>query len=212
MRTLLTIQKKNVRTRGFTLVEIIIVAAISGIVMIGVFALLRDTVGFNRSVQDSLRGQNEARRILRPFANEARGATRSVQGAYPIEMASTSEFIFFADTDEDGNAERIRYYLEGGSFKKSTIAPTGSPLSYDSDDEETIDIVHDVVATSTPVFTYYNTNYDSASNTAAISQPVSPSAVRLIKVTLTVDKDPNQPPAPFTITTQVSFRNLKSNL
>lgn len=205
-------QFKRKTTRGFTLVEIVVVAAITAIISVGVMALFRDTVGFNRAVQDSLRGQNEARRILRPFANEARGATRSVQGAFPIESASSSQFIFFSDIDDDGNAERIRYYLEGDSFKKGVTYSSGSPLSYATTSEEIIDIVHDVVSTSTPVFNYYDTNYDGATTTSPLSWPVSPSTVRLVKVTLTVDRDPNSPPAPFTITTQVSFRNLKTNL
>ena len=200
------------RVRGFTLIEILFVAAIFVIVSGAIFALFRDTIQFNSAIQYGLKSQNEARRILRPFANEARGATRSVQGAFPIETASTSEFIFFTDLDEDGHAERVRYFLEGETFKKGVIAPSGSPLSYDQDDERIVAIVNDVVATSTPVFEYFDTNYAGASTSQPLVQPVVTSDVRLISVSITVDANPVEPPAAFTISTQVSFRNLKDNL
>jgi prepilin-type N-terminal cleavage/methylation domain-containing protein len=197
---------------GFTIVELLVVVGILAIVSVGILVFFRDTMKFNTSIQASLRSQNEARRILRPFANEVRGATRSALGAYPIELASSTALIFFTDLDEDGHSERIRYFLEGSTFKKGVIKPSGSPLSYQLDDEQIVAIVNDIVATTTPVFQYFNTNYVGASTTIPLVQPVSPALVRLVQVNLTVDKDPNQPPAAFSLTTQISFRNLKDNL
>jgi prepilin-type N-terminal cleavage/methylation domain-containing protein len=199
-------------SKGFTIVELLVVASILAIVSVGVLVFFRDTMTFNTSIQSSLRSQNEARRILRPFANEVRGATRSALGAYPIELASSTSLIFFTDLDEDGHSERIRYFLEGDTFKKGVTEPSGAPLSYDLDDERIVAIVNNVVATTTPVFQYFNTNYVGASTTPALAQPVSPALVRLVRVNITVDENPNQPPAAFTLTTQISFRNLKDNL
>jgi len=36
--------------------------------------------------------------------------------------------------------------------------------------------------------------------------------VRLVKITIVIDKDPQTPPGPMTLTTQISIRNLKDNL
>jgi len=36
--------------------------------------------------------------------------------------------------------------------------------------------------------------------------------VRLVRITIKIDEDPNRPPAALTSTTQVSIRNLKDNL
>ena len=63
---------------------------------------------------------------------------------------------------------------------------------------------------ATPIFDYYDTNYDGT--TAPLAQPVSAIAVRLVKITLIIDKNSLRPPAPITMTTQVSMRNLKDNL
>lgn len=203
---------RSLPTQGFTIIELVIVAGILAVVSVGVMVFFRDTMQFNTSIQSSLKSQNEARRILRPFANEVRGATRSALGGYAIEMASSSTLTFYTDLDEDGHPERVRYFLEGDTFKKGVIAPNGAPLSYNSANEKIVAIVNNVVATSTPVFQYFNTNYVGASTTPALVQPVSPALVRLVRVNLTVDENPNQPPAAFSLTTQISFRNLKDNL
>lgn len=198
--------------RGFTMMEIIVVAAILAVVSVAIMTFFRDTMKFNTSIQSSLKSQNEARRILRPFANEVRGANRSALGGYPIETASSTTLTFYTDLDEDGNSERVRYFLEGDTFKKGVISPTGSPLAYATSSEKIVAIVNNVVATSTPIFEYFDTNYVGASTTMALVHPVSPALVRLVRVNLTVDENPNQPPAAFTLTTQISFRNLKDNL
>jgi hypothetical protein len=45
-----------------------------------------------------------------------------------------------------------------------------------------------------------------------ITQPVTPTDVRLIKINLIIDVDPNRAPVIKTYTSQVSIRNLKDNL
>lgn len=198
--------------RGFTFVETLAVIGIVAFITVAMFAFFRDTFEFNSAIQSSLKSQNEARRILRPFANEVRGATRSALGGYPIELASTTAFTFYVDLDEDSVAERVRYFLEGTTFKKGVTNATGSPLRYATTSEKIVAIVNNVVATSTPIFRYYTTTYTGASTTQPLAQPVSPVDVRLISVSITVDEDPQRPPAPFVLTTQISFRNLKDNL
>jgi hypothetical protein len=70
--------------------------------------------------------------------------------------------------------------------------------------------VHDVVDSS--IFEYYDSNYDGTASSSALIFPVAPIEVRLVKITLDIDSDPNKPPEPFTVTTQVSIRNIKDNL
>ena len=93
-------------------------------------------------------------------------------------------------------------------MQKGVIIPTGSPLDYDPATEKITTLLTNV--TNSSIFGYYDKNYEGT--TAALSSPVNISAVRLIKITVTVDKDPNKPPAPTTFSTQISFRNLKDNL
>ena len=44
------------------------------------------------------------------------------------------------------------------------------------------------------MFRYYDTNYDGT--TGALPEPINISAVRLVKITLVIDKDPSALPSP----------------
>jgi len=131
-------------------------------------------------------------------------------GSYPIETAGITAFTFFSDINSDGLKERIRYFLSGTTLMKGVIVPLGSPLQYLSNTEVLTEIVHNVRNGSTPIFTYYDSSYNGS--TSPLSQPVSILSVRLVMITLILEGDPNRQPAPITVTTEVSIRNLKDNL
>lgn len=205
MRTVKTKEK------GFSLVEIIFAVAILTMILVAVANFQLDIFRLNDLIQGTLFSQNEARKILRPFANEVRGASQSSSGSYAIEEAATSTFTFYSDTNSDGVKERIRYFLDGSDFKKGIIVPTGNPYTYDEDDEEIIEVIHNVQATST-IFTYYDENYAGTASSTPLSDPVPIIQIRLVRIDLVVDDDLDEPPAPIWLTTQVSIRNLKTNL
>jgi prepilin-type N-terminal cleavage/methylation domain-containing protein len=195
---------------GFTLVEILVTMAIFSIILgaIGLFA--RDTFYYDNIFSSGLISYDEAKKILQPVASEIRSASQSSLGAYSIESADEGSFVFFTDTNSDGLKERIRYFLSGTTLKRGVISPTGSPLQYLSTNEITTDVVTNLTNGATPIFTYYDTDYNG--NTNPLVQPVSVPSIRLVKITLIIDVDPNRPPLPMTVSTQVSIRNLKDNL
>ncbi len=196
--------------RGMTILEVVISIAIFSLIMgvIGTFA--RDLFYYNSIFSGGLTSYDEARKVLQPIASEIRSASASSLGSYSIEKTANTEFIFFTDIDNNGSKERIRYFLSGNIIKRGVIIPSGSPLQYLSANETITDIVHGVSNGLTPIFTYYNASYNGV--TAPLTQPVSVVDVRLVKILFILDADPNRPPAPVTVTTQVSLRNLKDNL
>jgi len=202
--------KKIKINRGITLLETLIAMGIFSLVMMAIGSFARDLLFYNSVFTGGLTSYDEARKVLQPIASEIRSASSSSLGSYPIEKASNTEFIFFSDIDNNGSKERIRYFLVGNILERGVIIPTGSPLQYLSANETISEIVHGVSNGLTPIFSYYNSNYNGS--TAALSQPVSIIDVRLVKITIVIDADPNRPPAPVTVTTQVSIRNLKDNL
>ncbi len=72
-------------------------------------------------------------------------------------------------------------------------------------------MINNVVASSTlPIFQYYPATYDGTGS--ALSIPVTISSVRLVKITVIIDNDPNRSPVPMIVTSSVTLRNLKDNL
>jgi len=202
--------KNNNFQNGFTLMEIIFVIAIFSLIMIVVGLFQRDVFYFNDILQIGLNNVTEARKVLRPFVGEIRGAQPSNLGGSAIEVAEEKNFIFYTDVDADGLKERIRYFIEGDKFKKGVIQPTGDPFVYKIDDERITNVVNNIKNNQTR-FTYYGSNYDGTSTNQALSQPVSPSDIKLVRIDLTVDSNPGRAPSLMTITTQSTIRNLKDN-
>lgn len=190
--------------------EILIAMGISAGVLLVIVQFQIDIFNLNELLQVGLKNQNDARKIIKPMANEVRSASQSSIGAFPLETVATSTFTFFTDLDNDGLKERVRYHLDGTTFKKGVIKPSGSPLVYDTDDEEIIRVVEDVLPQT--IFTYYDENYDGTASSSPLVQPVTPANVRLVKVEISIDTDPNKPPEPIRVETQMSLRNLKDNL
>jgi len=204
------IQKNSFLQKGFTLVEILVSVSIFSAIIIFIGGFQSDVFSLNRIIQSGLQSQSEAKKIIRPFTNEVRSAAPSNLGAYPISVAGSTIFSFYTDVDSDGLREKVKYFLDNGEFKKSIISPTGQPLAYNQENEQIIKVVQDVV--NFDIFEYYDSTYDGTASSSPLVQPVTTSDVRLIKITLVIDSDPNSPPAPVEVTTQVSIRNLKDNL
>lgn len=202
---------KKINKKGFTLLEILISLGIFSIIVVGFGLIQRDVFSLNSFLTGSIKNQEELKKIIDPMINEIRGASISELGGYPLEEVSDYSFVFYSDIDDDGESERIRYFLDDGTFKKGIIEPSGSPVQYDIDDEKIIRVVHDVISTE-PIFTYFDTTYDGSSSSTPLSQPVVSSDVRLVRVKITSDRNLDKPPAPTTIMTEVSIRNLKDNL
>ncbi|HMO78862.1 MAG TPA: prepilin-type N-terminal cleavage/methylation domain-containing protein [Candidatus Paceibacterota bacterium] len=195
--------------KGFTLIETIVSVFVFSLIIVAVAGFQSDVFSLTRFIQTGLQNQSEAKKLIKPFVNEVRSATPSSLGSYPIEKASATEFIFYSDIDNDGLKERMRYFLDGTDFKRGVLKPSGNPLGYNLSQEQITKVIRDIIPQD--IFYYFDSNYDGQ-NSQSISQPVNPSEVRLVKVVLVIDSDPNQPPGPIEITTQVSIRNLKDNL
>lgn len=154
--------------------------------------------------------ERQIRRALEFFVDETRNISAASTGSYGIESATDQSFIFFTNLDSDILRERVRYFLDGTDLKKGVIEPSGVPLVYDSGDEVITTLVPSVTNGANPVFFYYDSTYTGTE--AALATPATPSTVRLINMTLTVDEDPNRAPGPVTVTVNAVPRNIKDNL
>jgi len=199
-------RKKN----GFSLLELIIAIAIFSAASVVFTRFSADIFVYNRIFTAQLEAENDLRTILNPFPSEVRSASPSDTGDYPILLAEEKEFVFYTDVDFNGTRERVRYFLDGTTFKKGILESTGDPLIYDDDNEIIVEVVQNVVD-SNSFFVYYGSDYDGESSVTALTQPVLPNFVRLVDITVAVDADPNQPPNEISRSTKVSVRSLKDN-
>lgn len=196
---------------GFTIIELIISVFILSIVVITATSFQRDVFSLNYSLQGNLNAQIEARRVVRVMIAELRKASPSSLGAYPIASASSTAITFYSDLDSNGTKERVRYFVSGNEVRRGVIIPTGNPAVYNSGSETLTTVISGFVSSSTlPLFQYYPSTYSGTST--AMSYPLDIPAIRLIKITAIINKDPAHNPAPFIITSQVNLRNLKDNL
>ncbi len=194
-----------------TLVEVLLALAIFVTVIVAVGAFEVNIFSYKSSISGSLTTVQDAQVILKTMLTELRSAAPGANGAYPIISASTSTISFFADPDNDGSTEQITYSLIKSSLYRAIIQPSGSPAVYNIATQSSSTILTDVVnSTSTSIFQYFDQNYTGTSSPLTV--PINIPSVRLIQINLTLDVDPTKSPLPRTYTTQVSLRNLKTNL
>jgi prepilin-type N-terminal cleavage/methylation domain-containing protein len=197
--------------KGFSLAEIVIVVGILGMIMLAIGAFQRDIFVNTKFAQDSLSTTQDSRNILRMMVRELRTASSGNDGSYPLISAASSTVSFYSDVDADGLKDKVRYFLATTTLKKGLIKPTGSPLSYVATNEVFSILAYNLKnSSSTPLFEYYDNAY--AGTSSPLTQPVVISNVRLVKINLMVDVDPNKSPNVRTYTSQVNLRNLKDNL
>lgn len=204
--------KKITNTKsGLTVVELIVSVAILGLITGTITLFQRDLFSLNFIAQNNLSAQLDARHVLKQMVAELRETSPSSLGSYPLALASSSAITFYTDTDGNGIKERVRYYLSGKNLMRGYLVPTGSPLVYNNANEtNTVSVANIYNSSTTPIFEYYDTNY--AGTTTALSFPVNIPSVRMVKITVVIEKDPNKSPVPITVTTKVNLRNLKDNL
>jgi len=152
--------------------------------------------------KETIDAQDKAAHAMRDFEKTTRGATE-------VLASETDELVFYAYMvgDEQPAPSQIRYFVENNQLVKGVIHPSGSgpTFIYPSQDEFSQMVVSDLTNGST-LFTYFN----DVSN--QIAAPVPPDAVRMIKLTVSIDKNIQKPPSAITEITSVNLRNLKTNL
>lgn len=202
--TILNSEFKSMRKlKGFTLIETVVAIGLSSLVLMAVFGFVYyfyRTSGYNLSQMSAV---NSARKGMETMVRETREATYSDEGAYPIKQAQSQSFIFYSDIDKDNNVERVRYFLEESNLKKGVLKATGDPPKYLEENEKIRILSQDVRNGGEAIFNYY----DKDNNLVADLDKYTD--IKLIKIKLIVNIDPNRPPGEFTLQSNAQLRNLK---
>ncbi len=197
---------------GFSLIELLIgMALFTGLiaVVIAFQSLLSQSEEFGFKTALSIESANAS---VQTIINELRLAKESENGAYPLEIAQDQEIVFYSNADKDEDIERLRYFLDGSELKKGTINPTGFPATYPSQDETVRIIAQNVTSGTNPIFYYYNQDWPTDQTNNPLATPAPLSQITLVKVSVTVNANPNQPESEISFEPFVQIRSLKSNL
>ncbi len=206
--------KKNLLSqKGLTLVEMLIAIVIFILMISGSLLIIRYiyyNYGFQMEQGLSL---NEAQKGVRTVVENIRVTKQADSGAYAIESADDFDFVFFANIDDDSVTERVHYYLQSGAIKRGVAKPTGLPPAYPVEDDTTTTVADHIVNTAEqPLFYFYDANYPADEVNNPISTPVSDvSQIRLVKIDMFYNLDPNRAPDNIRLESFVEMRNLKDN-
>jgi len=192
---------------GFTLVETVVVIAVTALIMVTLGSLLVYFYKTNSYALEQSAAVGQARRGVEDAMRYLRETSYGSDGSYPIESAATSSIAFYANINSDTAIERVTYILRNGTFYRAVAAPIGSPPTYAGATYSTTTVASSVVnGTSTPIFRYFN------NVGVELTAPINISKITSIETTVVIDVNVNRAPVSFTLSGGATLRNLKYQL
>jgi hypothetical protein len=201
--------RKNMK-RGLSLIDMIIAIGIFAFGM-QVFTLVLIKVWNNNSfIVEEGETSMIASRMVNETVRNIRKARQADNGSYPVRSGDDYNFTLYLDLDNDGNTERVHYFLEDEIFKVGITNPTGTPAIYAEGDQEIRNLTNYVVNDylNEPVFTYYNQDYPGGAGENPLDTPINPGDVRLVKVHLFINIRADKAPDHISIESVAELRNL----
>ncbi len=197
------------REQGYSLAEVVMAVGVFVIFLVFASYILVDALRSNRAIFEHLSTQADARRIIGQITDYIRRAEQSNIGSFAINSAGENELIIYTDTDEDGDTERLRIWIEDEQLKKGVIDPVGEPEQYPIENEVIEVMAKDIINAKlgTPLFQYYGLDY--AGEGDPLPQPVTTSAVNLVEARLDFKRDPSISDRPLQVKTSAQIRYLK---
>jgi prepilin-type N-terminal cleavage/methylation domain-containing protein len=199
--------------KGMSLVEMMMAIFIFTTGMVGFSALFMNswrsnayTLEMGQTAMAVSRGVNEMTRYIR----EARQADN---GSYPVVSADDDDLVFYGDYDRDGVTERLHIYKSGTDVILGVREPSGGfPVTYASGDGSTTMLARRIVNTGAqPIFYYYDSDYPEDSVNNPIATPATVPDIRLVKIELYMNIDPNHAPDSVYISSFAEMRNLNDH-
>jgi len=196
--------------KGLTLIETLVAIAIFSIGIEGFTLLFLNTWKNNKYTLEMGQSSMTVSQGINTIVNYLRSVRQSDNGAYPIKSADDNEVVVYSDYDRDGITERLHIYKNDQDILMGVTDPTVTiPKTYPSEDEETFTLATKIVNTDTePIFYYYDKNYAGGDDQLPITTPANVADIRLLKIHLKINIDPNNAPDNIELQTFVEMRNL----
>lgn len=191
-------------TRGFTLLETLVIVAILPLIMIAIVDSVRFFYRANTSSIEQSFQIASARRGVEFLIKDIREASNADDGSHPIQNIGSTTLTFFSDTDKDASVERIHYELNETILTRHVLNATGTPPEYvGAGATSTVSDYVRNLEEMTPLFRYYDTDGLEVTDYDRIGD------VRSITVNLVVNILPVRAPEEFTLRSSATLRNLR---
>jgi type II secretory pathway pseudopilin PulG len=193
--------------RAFTLIETIVVTAMTTLVIVTLGVLLTYFYRTNAYALQEATQVAQARQGIDDAMLHLREASYGSDGSYPIASAATSSVVFYANINNNSYIEQVTYSLQNGVLYRTVAEPSGNPPSYAGATVATSTIATYVVnGPSTPVFLYFD---DTGTQ---LMPPVNVAQIASVQTTVVIDVDVNRAPVAITLSGAATLRNLRSQL
>lgn len=197
---------------GLTLIEMMMSITIFSMGIAGFTMLFSKTWKTNSYVLEMGQSSMNASQGVNKIVDYIRRVKQADDGAYPVKSADSNDLVLFSDYDKDGATERLHFYKSGSNILMGVTNPTTTlPKTYPTNDQEIITLVSNVVnEIDEPIFYYYNKDYPGDTTNNPLTMPVTNhlADIRLMKIFLQVNTNPNKFPSNIKIQSFVEMRNL----
>jgi prepilin-type N-terminal cleavage/methylation domain-containing protein len=197
------------KRRGMTLVEMVVVIAITTVLMLIITNTVLMLYESNAHLIAQANEVDAARRALTTWTQDARQMLFSDNGAWPIAIMEPHRMGFYSNVDGDAAVEYVIYQVSSSTLRKFVYKPTGNPPVYSTSTPNAVFIfsehVHNI-SQGTTTFRYFDTNGNELATGGLLS------AVRFVQIQLIVNVDPARAPGEFLLRASVAPRNIKDNL
>lgn len=191
--------------KGITFLETIVTVALTSVIMLALSGMIWYFYRTNAYTLEQTQAVNSARVSLEHAVHDLREASYGADGAYPLLSAATSTVTFYADPDNNGTVDKIRYYLSGTTLYRGSTTPGGNPPSYVGQSEITTLVVDNIRNTvTTPLFTYAD------ANGSLLSTSINVANVASIHIAVYTDVDPNRSPIVYMLSGSATLRNVRN--
>lgn len=206
MHTTLKQMRGRAGDGGFSLTELLVVAAILPIVLSAAYLVFMTMSGNYSSISAQSEATSEAQRAMDVLVREIRQAQEITSDGGALEVAEPDRCSFYADMDRDGVPERITYYVDGTDLYRAVGAPSSQVYPYGYVDGPAQRVVN-LTTSSAVVFTYF----DNDDPETEVSSPV-PSKVSAVGIRLSASRPAQNGQVAVEFTTRVKIRALFNSL
>jgi len=206
-------REKNIQniltsTKGFSLIETIVIVALFTIIMLAISDSIASFYRMNAYTIAQAYQIDNARQGIDIMVRDLREMTFADNGTFPLVRMSTTSIGFYSDTDRDDSVEYIEYVLTGTTLYKKLFNATGTPLTYNTAQPDSTFTLSEYVQNNIqniPIFVYF----DDTGNVATNGTPVTD--IRYIQTSVIINIDPIRDPGQYMLRSSTALRNLKSN-